>query len=529
MLKFNNNHIFTGYLKQLLSSFDLPSCRIYTKEHALYKKINGEESPEIIMSIISYVDPGTGNKTYPKYIPYLKDNYIQIYYQNPKTKEKCWKIISNYYDWIKNPNNYRRLKVQNNIYDAYTHAYLGDYLRFLRDYAQLDLMPLYNCFNNKLVSLVNIKTLNLDAAKETNIPENVTFKNWTNSNYKIYAIPIKFFKEYTIAIECESSIETFCGLYNKYLDTSTLNIDLITYSYQQYNNLKFNEPILYTKLLRPALRGNVVNNLADYILREEELNLFICIPPTVTSSIVILEGDYQQNKAGWLYTKTTTVPTEKNVIDDSEKVYHTITWHQYIDNKVWVQNSTVTNFEDVLFENNQALRPYWVWTEDNPKKSKNIITKTNYEKNRTFKPVTPLTLLQYNTGISYPFSNKLIEYLSDNVITHLDEIQDNIKRTQTAVQNNLPTNTDTDTPTITLDLVDDEVDNFWDPRITSILYEYMQNKYKQSPENVEIFGYVDKTVDKLYAATLFNKIKKRFEKTSISNIDLYPEIYKDSK
>lgn len=109
------------------------------------------------------------------------------------------------------PNYTRHLVIKDDIYDSYTHEYLGDYLRFKRDYLGINLMSLYNCFSNRICSRLSI------SAKLGNNVE-INFDT-SNSEYKIYMLPAKLNKDYTIAIESDIPVEICCAVFGKYQDT----------------------------------------------------------------------------------------------------------------------------------------------------------------------------------------------------------------------------------------------------------------------------------------------------------------------
>lgn len=56
--------------------------------------------------------------------------------------------------------------------------------------------------------------------------------------------------------------------------------------------------------------------------------------------------------------------------------------------------------------------------------------------NRDSRLITALQLLMFNTGESYPFADRLIEYLTGAVITNQDPLSDNVKRIQKIISEN---------------------------------------------------------------------------------------------
>lgn len=230
-------------------------------------------------------------------------------------------------------------------YDSDTHRYLGEYLRSIKGYYGLNLLPFYNCFNNKYSSdfYLTVVGNNLKLNTET-IPD----------SHKILLVPVRFNKTYTIALDStEQVIITPIFYGNKGLASGTVITDLadeLIAKGKTYDSLSFKSPIVFD-----------TNEMDSYYSYEKFLYLAIQLPESVSSNIVVLEGDY---------TYTDVWDKQINDLDPKSK--------NYLDNNL----------------------------------------------------ISPLSLLQMPGSEVIAFSDRLIEYLTQNVITNVDDISENIARTQ---------------------------------------------------------------------------------------------------
>lgn len=447
MFKFNDTNILTGYIKEMLASFNLPCYKVYTRQQREHFEETGEEL-NVIASQEASKASGTAPEKHPCFISYIKEGSVQQYFKN-NDNSYTWKVIADPYLYnIFVPNETKNYVIKNNIYDYYTHEYLGEYLRFIRDFHNVDLMPLYNCFSDHICNNIELTwDVGADAKKS------ITFSG-SNPEYKIYMLPVKLFQKYTIAIDCQQEYELCCGIYGKYLDTREIFSKIPEKTYKKVIG-QFSKPILYD--LAELLPSKLAEGRAEekeqweetmmWLAKNEgDLKLFIKLPASNNSSITVLEGDYRS----W---------------NDSYGVGINKT-----------QNKTILNFE----ASDECLS------------------------NSDLKLITPLQLLKFNTGKSYPFADRLVEYLLGNAITPLDEIADNIKRVQTIALKNGQVN---------------KADGIWTDKLQKILYSFMNSEeLKQSNKketNHDILGYADKDVENAYYAKMTNGVE------TLLQVDLY--------
>lgn len=236
-------------------------------------------------------------------------------------------------------------------YDSDTHRYLGKYLRYIRDIYSIDLMPFYNCFNYKIVSDLKLSETGYSAG--------------TDTNYKVLAVPIKFNKKYTVAIDCDSPVimqSVFYGRFgliktNNYQDATYLT-EILNETPIKLSSMQFKHPYVYTISSNFGNEADGARKSRDCESFETSLYLLIRLPISNKSSIVVIEGDYSNNA-------------------------------KYVVNMGYFDEFTPTQISNMFR--------------------------------------SELSLLQLSDGGIYAFSDRLVEYLLLNVIGSNESIDGNIK------------------------------------------------------------------------------------------------------
>ena len=281
--RFGSSNIITCYIKELLHSFNLPKVDVYTKR--LEEKVDyKDESGSIQQSENSLYDGKV----------YIKDDLIVEY------KDGKFKKIANYVYNYPVVNFTKKFIIKSSVYDHYTHYYLGDYLRFIRDYKGIDLMSLYNCFLAEEPGRIYLQRD--DGTKGVKINSNYYFTIDTDSpEYLYYIVPVKFDQTYTFALNINSGYDIACILYNNVFLDDTPD-ELIKQSFKHIEGSTFYNPFTYSTKFSCTRDKELWK-------REKDLKLILKIPKNANTTITILEGDFSQNgniAGGCLYSDSRT-------------------------------------------------------------------------------------------------------------------------------------------------------------------------------------------------------------------------------
>lgn len=448
MIKFNDDNIYVGYIKQLLANFHLPTVKCYTENLPLCDGLL-----------------------------YIKDNYIKKYNEQEKS---FYPIVP--FSFNKHILNYtKNLKINNILYDSHTHEYLGEYLRFIRDYKKVNLMSLYNCFSNHLVSSLYVKI------KEQTTTDPVEEFKTEDKKYKIYCFPVKFFQKYTISLSSIEPIEIICGFYTKsFLDStkpsSKFNISEKTHI--KTIKTSFSKPFIYDKL------DNEIFKDKELLEHEKDLKMFIKVSLYNNTSIVVLEGVYLNTNCKTFNNKTSKWENTSMIVNYNKPLIDK--------NKNKVESKTYPQ-EFTSYDSNTGRNHtvYQYYVTDQPNNELNNIQYTS-----------SLQLLEVNSNTSFPFSNRLLEYLINNPIDKSEVISDNIQRLQHQLkrrkEEGFTTNYpfyDKETESIKytsgytkVGLNTIKTEGIWEDKYKAILYD-IANETGLLDTAFDILGYLDKDVE----------------------------------
>ena len=316
------------------------------------------------------------------------------------------------------------LEINNLIYDRETHRYLGKYLRFLRDQKHVDLMSMYNCFDGETFSK-NI-TITIGNGKE------IVFKN--DNNYIVYQIPITL---NSLNLKMFDGREIQLGVYidanDTYVDGSTKKSCKDFVLEKTYKTMRTTNIFKYDALvtLLQSLKDPTSTNTA---LATTELS-------TILKDFILNNVDKM-----YLLVKVLKSDLKSMVILEDSKEY------EYVDSKsVWQKPRASTIIKYPTLQ------------------------------------VFPQLFSNENLDNNYLLADRLVEYLTENVICPLSNMHD-INRFHAVVDEN-----PTKLPVKSVD----RVYGYWTKSDTDNVI-YLMRKNRDYIYNIyDMLGYVDKDIENL--------------------------------
>lgn len=375
---------------------------------------------------------------------YVVENCIYIYGRNIIKCKQSGELDENYIvvgttnDKEYTPNITYNVQSRYGFYDTYTHIFLGRYLRQYRDIYGVDLLPFYNCFSYQTEQNFHLKQSKKEFVEgtETVYKSVVELVQRGSADYKAFLVPICFDKTYTVAIDSPDVVLMKPVLYDSLgpiQNTSGYG------NYQYVHDLintdpEQNEPYAKTyikhgtQFFNPfTVKVPIENSFETYQTENGEVN-------TVDTSVANVLYNYSNS----LYLMIQVSSTNKSSIVILEGDYT---------NKNGV---SVVSCEDTQLQQSQVENMY----------------------------LSKLSLLQINDGVSYPFSDRLIEYLVGAVVTPYEELYGNIEKLQDV-----------------LGLSHNEIYGVWDDLVRQKLFAYYSSIEDYIP--LDDNGYLNKDIEKL--------------------------------
>ena len=268
MQRFDENTLQGLYIQNLLYNYYLPNIRVL--------EVYRDDPEDVNISGYTFIPDDKERYIYKTTVRRHDDTKNPLESFNPEKDE----IIHTFEPGKKYDNETSNFLSSSNTYTSEVHERLGDYLRFYRDFYNINLMSMYNCFSNVFIDQFSLPITN------TTVLNMIKFKGSQRDQlFKVFSFPVKFGKKYKLYCESPSAENKlqFGFYYNNKL--VSIKSDILN---SWITNLNIKNPRLS---FASAYTFEVPNANKELRPFEKYLRVFVQVPISVNSSIVAIEVD----------------------------------------------------------------------------------------------------------------------------------------------------------------------------------------------------------------------------------------------